>query len=140
MAKIQVLGDAVVLTSAHTLENLRTIAKYRPDALVLKGGEDGKEPVFAISVDGRTDGVNKFGATFNAASRDGKKLAQITTFIGNAENLKEVIADKYGAALVRLNKLEATLPAVLEEVRAERDAVMQSITIVSDCECVADGE
>ena len=44
MAKIVIAGDAVVVTSAMKLEDIKTIEKYRPKELVLKGGEDGKEP------------------------------------------------------------------------------------------------
>lgn len=142
MAKIQILGDAVVLTSEITLEDLRTIAKYRPEALTLKGGEDGKTPVFAIGVDG-VESFTKFGVTFKSASRDDKKYAQLTQIICDRkiENLTEVIADHYGAGLAKLNELEATLPAVLDEVRAEREAIMQSISIVTcdaePCDCGA---
>ena len=42
MAKITIAGDAVVVTSALKLEDIKTIEKYRRNALVLKGGEDGK--------------------------------------------------------------------------------------------------
>ena len=41
MAKIVIAGDAVVVTSAMKLEDIKTIEKYRPKELVLKGGEDG---------------------------------------------------------------------------------------------------
>ena len=41
MAKIVIAGEAVVVTSAVKLEDYRKVAKYRPKALVLLGGEDG---------------------------------------------------------------------------------------------------
>ena len=41
MAKITIAGDAAVVTSAMKLEDIKTIEKYRPKELVLKGGEDG---------------------------------------------------------------------------------------------------
>ena len=47
MAKITIAGDAAVVTSAMKLEDIKTIEKYRPKELVLKGGEDGKEPIFS---------------------------------------------------------------------------------------------
>ena len=49
MAKVVIAGDAVVITSSMKLEDLLTIAKYRPDALVLKGGEDNKEVIFRVA-------------------------------------------------------------------------------------------
>ena len=48
MAKITIAGDAAVVTSAMKLEDIKTIEKYRPKELVLKGGEDGKEPIFCL--------------------------------------------------------------------------------------------
>lgn len=49
MAKIVIAGDAVVVTSAMKLEDIKTIEKYRPKELVLKGGEDGKEAIHSVS-------------------------------------------------------------------------------------------
>lgn len=57
MAKIVIAGDAVVVTSAMKLEDIKTIEKYRPKELVLKGGEDGKEPIFGV---GTTHGARQY--------------------------------------------------------------------------------
>ena len=43
MAKIKVVGDAVVVESAATLETLKKVEKYRPKKLYLYA-EDGKTP------------------------------------------------------------------------------------------------
>lgn len=59
MAKIVIAGDAVVVTSAIKLEDLRNIKKYRPAALILKGGEDGKEPIFAVDVTNGNGDINQ---------------------------------------------------------------------------------
>lgn len=42
MAKITIAGDAVVITSSLKLDDIKTIAKYRPKALTLMGGDDGQ--------------------------------------------------------------------------------------------------
>ena len=84
MAKIVIAGDAIVVTSALKLEDIRAIEKYRPNELVLKGGEDGKEPIFAV------------GTTAGA---------------GN------------------INAVGAKLPTVLEEIAAEKAAVLSNITV-----------
>ena len=132
MAKITIAGDAVVVTSAMKLEDLKTIAKYRPDALYLKGGEDNKEKVFVISTNGRGAGeINKYGATFTSETHDDEKLATITMGIGDAcsADVKEYVAELIGSAIINLNKLEATLPDVLADIAAEKDAVMSNITV-----------
>lgn len=130
MAKIVVAGDTAVITSAMRLEDLRTIEKYRPKELVLKGGEDGKEPIFGIGTTQGVGNINAVGASFGAETRDDEKLACITMIIdGVTGDVKDWIADRLGAAIINLNKLEAKLPAVLEEIAAEKSAVMGNITI-----------
>ena len=129
MAKITIAGDAVVVTSALKLEDIKTIEKYRRDALVLKGGEDGKEPIFAI---GTTDGcgnINEVGASFGRETHDDEKLAVITmcTGVGTSGDIKEWVADRI--AIINLNKLEEKLPAVLDEIAAEKAQVMSNITV-----------
>lgn len=131
MATIKVTGGAVVITSAMTLEALRTIAKYRPKALTLMGGEDGKEPVFAVNIaHGGAGSVNQYGASFSPETNDAGGKATITAIVtGIAGDIKEAIADSFGATIINLNKLEATLPAALEEINAEKAAVLSNITV-----------
>lgn len=131
MAKIVIAGDAVVVKSTLKLEDIRTIEKYRPKALVLMGGEDGKEPVFAI---GTTDGcgnINQVGASFGRESHDEDKLATITmvTGTGATGDIKEWVADRIGTAIISLNKLEEKLPAVLAEIEAEKAEVLSNISV-----------
>ena len=132
MAKILIAGNAAVITSAVKLDDIKTIAKYRPEALVLKGGEDGKEPIFAISVAGRGVGeIGQYGAVFSAETHNEDKLATITiglADIGEAD-IKEFVADKLGGALTKLNKLEATLPEVITDIEAEKATVLGNISV-----------
>lgn len=131
MAKIVIAGDAVVVTSTLKLEDIRTIEKYRPKALTLLGGDDGKEPVFAI---GTTDGcgsINQVGASFGRESHDEDKHAIITmvTGTGTTGDIKEWVADRIGTAIISLNKLEEQLPAVLAEIEDEKAEVLSNITV-----------
>lgn len=129
MAKIVIAGKAVIITSALKLEDIRTVKKYRPDALILKGGEDGKEPIFGLSV-GTTGEINNFGVCFTDETRDDAKLATLTlTTSYSGEDIEEHIADEIGGAVNKLNKLEAALPAVLEEIAAEKAEIMSNITV-----------
>lgn len=131
MAKIVIAGEAAVITSSMKLEDLRTIRKYRPDALVLKGGDDGTEPIFAISVATSGGGdINQYGATFATESHDGAKLATITLVgLPGGENIREAVAECVGSAIISLNKIEETLPGVLAEIAAEKQAVLSNITV-----------
>lgn len=130
MSKVVIAGEAVVVTSAMKLEELETIKKYRPNALVLMGGEDGKEPVFAIDVTSGAGSINTYGASFNAVSHDDQKLATITMVANGVKgDVREWVADQIGGAIINLNKLEETLPGVLAEIQAEKDTVMANISI-----------
>lgn len=132
MAKVNIVGEAVVITSSMKLEDLVKVKKYRPDALVLKGGEDGKEPVFRIGVNENGTGcINQYGAEFSSASHDAEKLATITIIADkDVENIRETVADVLGAGIINLNKLEAKLPEVLREIDAERATVLSSISML----------
>jgi hypothetical protein len=133
MAKVTIAGDAAVVTSSMKLEDLKTIAKYRPKALSLRGGEDGKELIYSIAVSkyGGSGEINKNGAVFASASHDEHKLATITMHIGDIGDgdIKEIVADQIGTAITNLNKLEETLPDVLEEIAVEKTAVMNNISV-----------
>lgn len=131
MAKIVIAGDAVVVTSALKLEDIRTIEKYRPKALTLLGGEDGKEPVFAIGITDGCGSINQVGASFGRESHDEDKYATITmvTGTGATGDIKEWVADRIGTAIISLNKLEEKLPAVLAEIEAEKAEVLSNITV-----------
>ena len=46
------------------------------------------------------------------------------------DKIKEHVAEALGVAVIHLNKLEEALPAVLEEIKAEKAAVMGAITVI----------
>ena len=133
MAKITIAGNAVVITSELKLADLKNIEKYRPKALVLKGGEEGKEEIFRIATTESAAGsLNQYGAAFGAESHGEDKKAVITMFMNNIpsdKSIAEVVADELGCAITNLNALEKTLPAVSAEIAAERKAVVESISV-----------
>ena len=134
MAKVVIAGNAVVITSSMKLEDIRTIKKYYPDALVLQGGKYGQEPIFAIDVENNADGcgkINQYGASFAASTRNSENLATITLVCsGDVKgDIKEYVADKLGLAISRLNMLEETLPDILHVIETKKAQVIGSISI-----------
>ena len=132
MAKIKTINRAIVVNSEVKYDDYKLVAKYRPEALTLKGGEDGKEPIFTVFVRNGGQGcIDENGAIFGEATRDDAKLATITMmFTGDAEaDIKEYIVDELGGALTKLNKVEAVLHAVIEAIKAERETVRDSIEV-----------
>ena len=131
MAKITIAGDAVVVTSSVKLEDYQKIAKYRPEALTLLGGEDGKEPIFGVAIVKEGSGnINQYGVEFSSSTRNDEKLACLTmVYSGTAGDIKEAVADRIGVAILNLSKLEEKVPAVLAEIEAEKAAIIDSITV-----------
>lgn len=132
MAKINVLGQAVVITSGMKLEALKKLKKYRPDALVLKGGDDGKEPVFRIGVTSDDAGsINEYSAVFGGETHDDAKLATITLAIPEGvEDVRNFVAETIGRHVLNLIKLEETLPSALAEVDAEKAKILENIVVM----------
>lgn len=133
MAKIQIVGNAAILTSAIKAEDIRLAAKYRPESLVLTK-KDGNEvvPFFAIGMTDGTGKINNVGVSFDGVSRDGNGYATLTIgFRSDAtgEKLKEEVADKFGIAITNLNLIEEALPAVIEEIAARKAAVVSAIEV-----------
>ena len=129
MAKIVIAGDAVVVKSELKLEDIKTIAKYEPKALTLMGGEDGKEPIFAVGLTTDAGDININGASFGKADADGKATISMVMQGAPTEKAKDWVADRLGSAIMHLNALEAKLPEVLSGISAKRAAVMEGIEV-----------
>ena len=129
MANCKKFGEAVVITSAAKLEDIRKIEKYRPDALVVLGGEDGKEPIFAVGLSSKRSGsINSFSIDFGGCNEDG--FAQVTvSYCGPNENVKAHLADSIGPQIAMLGKLEQGWPAVIAEIDAEMASIMANIEV-----------
>lgn len=132
MAKITVVGQAFVVTSNLKFEDILMLKKYRPASLTLFEGEGNeKEPVFAVGTTLSGGGsIGKYGAEFSGGA-NGEGYAQITQMIPDwAEDPKEYVAEAVGVAILHLNKLEATLPAVLEEIKREKEQIAETIRVI----------
>lgn len=132
MATITVSGNAIIVKSGFTPDEIALVAKYRPAAAALYEGEGAtKEPVFGIGVTTGTGSISQLGALFSRTTTDPDGKATITLvaqFPDDAEP-KDVVAELVGTAIIQLNKLEATLPAVIEEIAAEKAAILENITV-----------
>ena len=115
MAKIKVMGNAAVIESYLALGDIALVKAYRPKALTLMGGDPYGD-------------IDKFGATFGAANADGKAIIT-ELYAPVSDDVKSELADKYGAAMTNLGKLEEILPGVVEEIKAERAALIASIEV-----------
>ena len=133
MAKVKIVGDAVVLTSELKLDDIKLVEKVCPKALSLYEEENGREvQVFSIAT-AKTEGfkgaVTESGITFGRASRDGG-YAQITMGLPQVEgDVKEAVADLIGGPVMNLNKLEHELPCVIQDILDAKADMLDCIEI-----------
>ena len=127
--KVTIVGDAVVFTSTLKLEDIKKVGKYRPEALTVKGGENGKDDLFTLVVSERCAGINEFSASFSKATKDGGFATYTELVSCKGDDPKEYVADKYGAALRYMNMLESSLPGVIEQIDEEKAKIMEGITV-----------
>lgn len=129
--KVTIIGEAVVITSDLKISDIKEIRKIRPEALTLKGGEDGKEDLFAIGVAQSGSGsLDKYGAEFSPIGRGEDGFATITLSASGVSDIKEWFYDRYGASYSMLRTLEAMLPGVVDEIVAEKAEIIDSISVV----------
>ena len=133
MAKIVIVGDAMVVTSAKTLEAIKTLEKYKPKALCLfdKDEESGKMvEVFRVASAKGEGSINQYGASFGSVTHDEAKNATITMQIpANTENVEAYAYEKLGAAIAMLNRVEAQIDGAVQAVAQEKEAFKQNITV-----------
>lgn len=129
MAKVNVVGSALIVTSELKTSELELAAKYRPSALKLRD-EDGNE-IFGVQLGTPCHGsIGTFGVVFDTTSPEGK--AQVTCAFApkdTAEETKEAIADQIGKALINLAKFEEAFATVAGEITKERNGIMSNITV-----------
>lgn len=130
--KAVVAGAVLTIKSTMKPDEIRLIAQYRPKALSIFETEDGKKvPAFSVGMAKAGDGsIGVHGVSYGTrASADGKAMVVIQ--IPEAvEDVAAWAADLIGVSILKLNEIEAGLPAVLAEIKGEQDKVKAAITML----------
>lgn len=129
--KTGIYGDSFVITSDFTLDQLKKVSKFRPSALQLKGGEDNKQTLYTVLTSDKPGGFNNVGAIFGSESHDGSGKATITMDVNTVpgEDKRKAIAEEYGRGLSYLKQIEDSLQEAIDEIEAEQNAIIESITL-----------
>lgn len=140
MAKIIIAGDAVVITSSKTLEEIKTLEKYNPKALILAEADidclgnpipGTFNEVFKVATSSDKSSVSQHGVVFNGTSRGGEGFATATVVIPEGvEDVNEYVMDTMGKAIIRLNVVEDSLSDAISEVVRDREAVKEHIVVL----------
>jgi len=127
MAKTTIAGNSYVITSTVSMADLETIRKYRPSALAITDAET-KETLFRVSMG--SSSLSDHGISFGGVSNDEAKLATATLQIPqDVEDAKEYVLDRAGLALANLEKIEAEIATVLDDIRTERANIASNIKV-----------
>lgn len=130
MANVKVAGNAVVITSTIPFDDLKKIEKCKPEALILKGGEDGKEQLFRIGTNEDRGFYNANSMAFDGKTHDDNGFATLTlTNIKLGDDVPKAILEHLGGPLTYLNQLEKKLPDVLAEVRDAEAKILANVDI-----------
>lgn len=130
MARIIIAGDAMVIESAHTMEDIKTLEKHSPKALALVDA-DGKTEIFRVGTTSGKGNINTYGASFGSSAKNADKKAIITMEIpAGVTDVKAYAEETVGVAINHLNKVEAQFEAALASVKAEMEKVRSSITVM----------
>lgn len=132
MASIKVVGDAVVITSALKLEDIKLVQAVRPKALEVSQDEDGKKKMlFRLGAGDGKGSITEFGIVFGRVTNDGQGFAQYTQEIcAGDKDVKEYVAGIFGVPVMYLNELENTLPDVIADIKRQHQNVLDSIELV----------
>lgn len=125
--KIQIVGNAVLLTSKLKLDTIKKIEKFNKDLLCLTEIKDDEvKELFRINV-GKTASLSKYGVTFTNANAEGYAC---TTFLlpNNVKDRKEYIKEEYGTALFMLSDLEDAIATAESEINAAFEKLNDDIT------------
>lgn len=125
-----VTGSALVITSSATPEQLKTMKKYRPQALKLFDGEgSAKKEVFMVSIGPGTGFISKDGAVFSERTNKNGKATITMDIPEDVADVKEWAADMLGVSILNLRKTEKQFAAMLADVQKEKEAVAAAIVV-----------
>jgi len=129
MAKIFITGNVFVIKSTISLEKLKLLEKYRPEALKLKNEEG--EAIFGVGTG--SSNISKNGASFKEATLDEAKLACMTLpFPAGTENAKECVKDFLGLSFLNLQKVERGYEAALRGIEDDMALIEENIAFDSE--------
>lgn len=130
--KASVKSNILFITSDYSIDDLKKVAKYRPDALKLVEGEgDDKHTVAAICV-GTKASVAPNGIVFApVGGTTGKAVVTMDLPVDcdSEEKVRKHIHEKVGMAVVNGTKIEAQISEALTGIDADFETMDAAITI-----------
>ena len=124
-ATIIVANKAVVLRSEATLGEIKKLAKYKPEALVLTKDD---VPVFKVGITDTNASVGQYGISFLDKGEDDQPAAVSMLYVG--DDVNTFVKETIGPALLKLEQLELGFNVALEEIGAEEALIESRVTVL----------
>ena len=127
--EIKVFTNQMMVVSKFSLDELKQVAKHRPDALKLLD-KDGKPQFVVGASDVGTGSISKFGVEFAMTTNTDKKAALVVALPEDLEDKKEYIADEYGAILSKVDGIEKGLEDDIKSIKYDIAETKSSIEMI----------
>ena len=123
MKKIKVVNNAVTVTSDLSLENIRTLMQYAPEALKItqKNKKDEEVEVFAISTTMTEPSINEFGINFTQETENNHATitALFPDYINTEEDKNQFLKDHFFEVTKNLITIEKQAKKALDTLDKE---------------------
>lgn len=123
MKKIKVVNNAVTVTSDLSLENIRTLMQYAPEALKItqKNKKDEEVEVFAISTTMTEPSINEFGINFTQETENNHATitALFPDYINTEEDKNQFLKDHFFEVTKNLFTIEKQAKKALNTLDKE---------------------
>jgi hypothetical protein len=131
MAKLKVVGKALVLESRYTLGELQLIESHKPEILALKDKDNNDVFVIKCARNPESKGsISKYGVEFTSTfAKDAKATVTVLEDFPETEDVKDYLADKYGVMLSNVNQIEENATGACEEIKANLERIKEAIQI-----------
>ena len=123
-ACIKVLAGTAAVEVGYTPDEIKEICRYRPDAMRLR--DENGDPVFTVAKVSGKGSINGIGAEFGADKTASGKAA-IKVEIPAEQDAKTWIEENIGVSILNLQKVEDQWQNALEQIAAEKAAVLDTI-------------
>lgn len=129
MANVKIVGNAVILTSDLTVEEIAKVKKFTKNGLKLKD-EKGND-IFEIAYTPGMSSISDYGINYGEVNAEGH--AQATLMLDEliaAEKRLDVVLDNYAIAFGNIKTLETYIREAATEVNSTVEAIKESIEVL----------
>lgn len=125
--KTTIVMNEVIVKSSLTQEQMTKVKRFNPDALKIKDKDGNVE--FEVFPNAQEGCIRSYAIAFDDTANDGKAAVKVAVCGDTVDEKKKYVAETYGAAITKFEKMEDTILDVFGEVQSNLDAIEDNIDI-----------